>query len=54
MVSLRRVICSVFRGMKLDCAANAVSTVTAVWSVWRELITSNIQYSPVQITNKLQ
>lgn len=54
MVSLRLVICSMFRGMKLDCAGNAVSTLTAVLSVWRELITSNIQNSPVQIMNKLQ
>lgn len=54
MVSLRFVICNMFRGLKLDCAGNAVSTVTSVWSMWRELITSNIQNSPVQIVNKLQ
>lgn len=54
MLSLRLVICSMFRGLKLDCAGNALSTITSAWPVCRELITSNIENSLVQVINKLQ
>lgn len=47
MIKLRLVIVSMFRSLKLDCAGNALSTITSARPAWRELITSNIENSPV-------